>query len=49
MLGGLHPLVFDDREVKLVIDHPVIIHKEGRTVFQEELRDVGPLCAEDVE
>jgi len=49
VLCRLHSFVFDDREVKLIVDHPVIIHKKGRAVFQEKLRDIGSFRAEDIE
>ena len=49
VLCRFHPFVFDNREMKLVVDYPVVVHKENCAVLQEELWDIWPLCAEDVE
>lgn len=49
VLSGLHPFVFDDSEVKLIVDDPIIVYKKNCAIFQEELRDVWPLGTEDIE
>lgn len=49
MLCRLHSFVFNDREVKLIVDDPIVVHKKNRAVLEKELRDVRPLRTEDIE